>query len=258
MTLLHVIAATVAGGLLSVCAAWVMSVALLSRIVGQMVSLSAGMLLATAILHLLPEAVEQGGDIHDLAWTLLIGLIAFFVLEKLAILRHSHHHEGDGHDHYHGHDRREAGPGGMLILVGDSIHNLVDGVLIAAAFATDLRLGWITAAAIAAHEIPQEIGDFIVLLNAGYSRARAFAYNLLSGLAAVVGGVLGWFMLSDARSVLPHAVILAAASFVYIALADLVPGMQRRSRRGESAMQLLLMGAGVLIIAMLTGVMHDH
>jgi zinc and cadmium transporter len=223
-----------------------------------MVSLSAGLLLGTAVLHLMPEAFESQADLHALSWTLLAGLVGFFLLEKFAILRHSHHHEGDGHGHHHGHDHDEAGPGGLLILVGDSIHNLADGFLIAAAFIVDTGLGWLTAAAIAAHEIPQEIGDFIVLLNAGYTRRRALAYNALSGLSSVLGGVVGWWSLQTSTDALPYVLVLAASSFVYIALADLVPDMQRQKRRGESALQVLLLFAGIGLVAALTSVAHSH
>ncbi len=258
LTLASIIAATLLSGIASVLAAALLSFGLMSRLVPRMVSLSAGILLGAAILHLLPEALESGADLHSLSWTLLAGLVGFFLLEKSAVLRHSHHHEGDGHGHHHGHDQREAGPGGVLILVGDSIHNLADGFLIAAAFLADHRLGWLTAAAIAAHEIPQEIGDFIVLLNAGYTRRRALAYNLLSGLAAVIGGLVGYFALDAARDALPYVLVLAASSFVYIALADLVPDMQRQRKRGESAVQVGLLLVGIAAIALLTAPLHAH
>jgi zinc and cadmium transporter len=238
-------------------AAW-LSFGALASLVPRMVSLSAGILLGTSVLHLLPEAFESGADLHALSWTLLAGLVGFFLLEKSTLLRHSHHHEGDGHGHHHGHDHDEAGPGGLLILVGDSIHNLADGFLVAAAFLADVRLGWLTAAAIAAHEIPQEIGDFIVLLNAGYTRRRALAYNALSGLASVVGGVVGWFSLSTSTDSLPYVLMLAASSFVYIALADLVPDMQRQRRRGESAVQVALLLAGIGVVAAMTSFAHVH
>lgn len=245
-------------GLLSVLAAAWLSFGMLAALVKRLVSLSAGMLLAASILHLLPEALDMGIDHHALSWTLLGGLVGFFLLEKAAILRHSHHHEGDGHHHHHGHDRDEAGRGGWLILVGDSVHNFADGILIAAAFMADWRLGWLTAAAVAAHEIPQEVGDFIVLLNAGYSRARALTYNLLSGLAAVAGGVLGWLFLDRAEALLPHVLVIAASSFVYIALADLVPTMHRNGDRRETAGQLALMATGIGAIALLTAQFHAH
>lgn len=243
---------------MSVLLAALLSYRLLASLVPRMVSLSAGILLGASILHLLPEAFESQADLHALAWTLLAGLVGFFLLEKSAVLRHSHHHEGDGHDHHHGHDRREAGPGGSLILIGDSIHNFADGVLIAASFLADPRLGWLTALSIAAHEIPQEVGDFIVLLNAGYSRRRALLYNALSGLASLVGGVVGYFALDAAREALPFVLVLAASSFIYIALADLVPDMQRQKRRGESALQVGLMLAGIALIGAITSGLHAH
>jgi zinc and cadmium transporter len=258
VTLTHILLANLAAGVLSLAAAAWLSMGLLSRVVKELVSVSAGLLLGTAILQLLPEALETGADLHRLSWTLLAGLVGFFMLEKLAILRHSHHHEGDGHDHHHGHDEHEAGPGGLVILVGDSIHNFVDGVLIAAAFLTDVRLGWLTAVAIAAHEIPQEIGDFIVLLNAGYTRKRAFVYNLLSGLAAVVGGAVGYFALQQSQPLLPYVVVLAAASFIYVALADLVPDLQRSNERGEPLRQFLLLVGGIAVVALLTTRLHQH
>jgi zinc and cadmium transporter len=242
----------------SVLAAALLPQQALARLVPRLVSVSVGVLLGAAALHLLPEAFESGAGAHELGWTLLAGLLGFFVLERLSILRHSHHHEGDGHGHGHGHDRREAGPGGTLILLGDGIHNFADGVVIAAAFLADEQLGWMTALAIAAHEIPQEIGDFIILLNAGYSRARALLYNALSGLAAVLGGLLGYLALDTADRLLPHVLVLAAASFVYIALADLVPDLHRQRHRGESAVQFALLVAGVALIAGVTGLFHAH
>ena len=260
MTLLQILIATLLGGIVSVLAAAALSMTLLSRVVHRLVSLSAGMLLATSMLHMLPEAIETGSNLQALCATLLAGLIGFFLLEKISVLRHSHHYEGDGHSHEHGHDRHEAGPQGMLILVGDGIHNFADGVMIAAAFLTDVRLGWLTTAAIAAHEIPQEIGDFIVLLNAGYSRTRALVYNAISGLAAVLGGLLGYLMLDDSKGAVPYVLMLAAASFIYVALADLVPDLHRQTmrRRSESGSQLLLMLLGVVIIAALTAPLHSH
>lgn len=258
-TLAMIVVSTLLAGAASVLTAASLSLTLLAGIVDRLVSLSAGLLLGSAILNLIPEAFESHADVHGLSWTLLAGIIGFFVLEKFAVLRHSHHHEGDGHDHHHGHDRDEAGPGGVIVLIGDSIHNFADGVMIAAAFMADPALGWITTLAIAAHEIPQEIGDFIVLLNAGYTRARALFFNLLSGLAAVVGGVGGYFALSRGEGLLPYVLMLAAASFVYVALADLVPGMHRETRRdGEWFWQFALLLAGVAVIAVASGGAHAH
>lgn len=259
MTLSLILVATLLGGVASILAAAFLSLTLLARAVHRLVSLSAGLLLGTAVLHLLPEAIESGADVHALSFALLAGLIGFFLLEKISVLRHSHHYEGDGHSHEHGHDRHEAGPAGMLILVGDGIHNFADGVMIAAAFITDPTLGWLTTAAIAAHEIPQEIGDFIVLINAGYTRGRALAYNVLSGLSAVAGGVLGYLSLSRTQDLLPYVLALAAASFIYIALADLIPDLHRETRRGgEWFWQFALMMAGIAVIALSTAALHAH
>jgi len=253
------IVATLLAGAASVLAAAWLSLSLLSGLVSRMVSVSAGLLLGSAMLNLIPEAFESGADLHGLAWALLLGVIGFFVLEKLAVLRHSHHHEGDGHHHHHGHDREEAGPGGMLILVGDGIHNFADGVMIAAAFIADPALGWLTTVAIAAHEIPQEIGDFIILINAGYTRGRALLFNVLSGLSAVAGGVIGYLTLSRTQQMLPYVLVLAAASFIYVALADLIPDLHRETRqRGEWFWQFALMMAGVAVIAVSTAALHAH
>ena len=260
MTLLLILVATFLTGLASILAAAWISMRLLSGAIQRLVSLSAGLLLATATLHMIPEAIESGADLHALTATLLAGLIGFFVLEKMAVLRHSHHFEGDGHGHHHGHDRDEAGPGGTLILVGDTIHNFADGVLIAAAFLTDVHLGIVTTLAIATHELPQEIGDFIVLLNAGYTRRRALLFNGLSSLSGVLGGVIGYFTLDGAQGALPFVLMLASASFVYIALADLVPDLHRQTRQRLNGWlsQFALMLLGVAVIAVLTGTLHQH
>ncbi|MHA4869613.1 ZIP family metal transporter [Duganella sp. PWIR1] len=234
------------------------SFTLLSKLVERMVSLSVGIMLSTSLLHALPEAFESSASARSLFATLLGGLLAFFLLEKLAILRHSHHHEHDGHHHHHGHDKREAGKAGWMILVGDGMHNFTDGILIAAAFMADPQLGLITGLAIIAHEIPQEIGDFIVLLNAGFSRTRAYVYNLLCSLLAIAGGLLGYYTLDRASSLIPYVLVFASSGFIYIAVSDLMPQMQRRATLRESIPQVLLIAAGVAIVLFLTGGEHNH
>ncbi len=223
-----------------------------------MVSLSVGIMLSTSLLHALPEAFESGADSHALFATLLAGLLAFFMLEKVAVLRHSHHHEGDGHHHVHGHDAREAGKAGWMILVGDGLHNFTDGILIAAAFLANPKLGLVTGLAIIAHEIPQEIGDFIVLLNAGFSRTRAYAVNLICSLMAVAGGLLGYFMLGRASEMIPYVLVFASSGFIYIAVSDLMPQMQRRATLRETIPQVILIAAGVAIVLLLIGHAHQH
>ena len=220
--------------------------------VERMVSLSVGILLSTSLLHALPEAFESHADPRTLFATLLGGLLAFFLLEKFAILRHSHHYEGDGHSHEHGHDAHEAGKSGWMILVGDGLHNFTDGILIAAAFLANPNLGIITAIAIIAHEIPQEIGDFIILLNAGFSRTRAYVYNLICSLMAVIGGVLGYATLEQASGWIPYVLVFASSGFIYIAVSDLMPQMQRRASVRETIPQIALIGLGVAIVVFLT------
>ncbi|HEY1229370.1 MAG TPA: ZIP family metal transporter [Ramlibacter sp.] len=242
-------------GVVSISAAAVFSFALLSKVVERMVSLSVGIMLSTSLLHALPEAFESKADTRTLFATLLGGLLAFFLLEKAALLRHSHHHEGDGHHHAHGHDAREAGKAGWMILVGDGMHNFTDGILIAAAFLANPQLGNVTGLAIVAHEIPQEIGDFIVMLNAGFSRLRAYVFNLLCSLLAVAGGLLGYFTLDRASGLIPYVLVFASSGFIYIAVSDLMPQMQRRATVRESVPQVLLIAAGVAIVVLLT---HGH
>jgi zinc and cadmium transporter len=254
--LISILLATTLAGVLSISAAAVFSFALLSKMVERMVSLSVGIMLSTSLLHALPEAFESGADPRNLFAALLAGLLAFFMLEKLAVLRHSHHHEGDGHHHAHGHDKHEAGRAGWMILLGDGMHNFTDGILIAAAFLADPQLGIVTGVAIIAHEIPQEIGDFIVLLNAGFSRTRAYVYNLLCSLLAVAGGLLGYYTLDKASSLIPYVLVFASSGFIYIAVSDLMPQMQRRATLKETVPQVLLIALGVCIVLFLTAAHH--
>ncbi|MBP6899739.1 MAG: ZIP family metal transporter [Burkholderiaceae bacterium] len=262
MTLLYIVLATFAGGVLSVVLAATLTQAILGRLVRDLVSLSVGVLLGTALLHVLPEAFEQGHQLdiepHPLFLTLLGGLLFFFLLEKAALYRHGHHHEGDGHDHHHHFDTEQAGRGGLSVLVGDSIHNFCDGLIIAAAFLADTQLGIVTAVAVIAHEIPQEVGDTIVLINAGFSRRKALAYNALSGLAAVVGGVLGYFVVGPWQALFPYLLVAASSSFIYVAVADLLPQLQRRLPWRDNLAQLGWIFAGLAIIALLKGAQHSH
>jgi len=260
MTLLYIVGATLAGGLLSVLIAAAVTTALLGRIVRHLVSLSVGVLLGTALMHVLPEAFEQGHALgiepHPLFLTLLGGLLFFFLLEKAELYRHGHHHEGDGHHHHHHFDAEQAGRGGWSVLVGDSIHNFCDGIIIAAAFLADVQLGVVTALAVIAHEIPQEVGDYIVLLNAGFSRGRALLYNALSGLASVVGGVLGYFVVGPWEGLFPYLLVAASSSFVYVAVADLLPQLQRRLPWRATVAQLGWIGAGLVLVLLVKGLQH--
>jgi zinc and cadmium transporter len=256
LTLLYIVLATFAGGVLSVGVAALLTVQLLSRVVKSLVSLSAGILLGTSLLQVLPEAFEQGGDPKTLFAVLLGGLLFFWLLEKAELYRHVHHHEGDGHGHHHHFDVQQAGRGGYSVLVGDSIHNFCDGVIIAAAFLADTRLGVVTALAIVAHEVPQEAGDYIVLLNAGFSRTKALLFNALSGLAAVAGGVLGYFVVGPWQALFPYLLVLAASSFVYIAVADLLPQLQQRLSWRETLAQVAWLAAGLAVVLVASSFLH--
>ena len=256
MTLAYIIAATFLGGLLSVLVAASLTIGVLTRVVHHLVSLSAGVLLGTALLDVLPEAFERHASPQKLFLTLLLGLLFFFLLEKAELYRHSHHHEGDDHHHHHGFDEQQAGRGGWSVILGDSIHNFCDGIIIAAAFLADTRLGVVTSLAIIAHEIPQEVGDYIVLLNAGFSRAKALFYNALSGLAAVVGGIVGYFIVGPWEALFPYLLVVAASSFIYVAVADLIPQLQHRLTLKETVAQLGWLGAGLLIVVLAVSQLH--
>jgi zinc and cadmium transporter len=259
MTLFYIVLATTAGGVLSVLIAASLTLAVLGRVVKSLVSLSAGVLLGTALLHVLPEAFEgPGAEPQTLFATLLGGLLFFWLLEKAELYRHDHHHEGDGHDHHHHFDAQRAGRGGFSVLVGDTVHNFCDGIIIAAAFLADPGLGLVTALAILAHEIPQEAGDYIVLLNAGFSRRKALLYNALSGLAAVVGGVLGYYLVGPWQSVLPYLLVVASSSFIYVAVADLLPQLQQRLSGRETVVQVAWLAAGLGLVLLAKAGLHAH
>ena len=258
MTLLYIVLATTAGGVLSVAIAAGLTVHVLGRLVRHLVSLSTGVLLGTALLHVLPEAFESSATPHSLFLTLLVGLLFFFLLEKAELYRHTHHHEGDGHHHHHHFDREQAGRGGLSVLVGDSIHNFCDGIIIAAAFLADHHLGWVTAMAIVAHEIPQEVGDYIVLLNAGFSRKKAMFFNAVSGMAAVVGGLVGYYIVGPWQQLFPYLLVAASSSFIYVSVADLIPQLQRRLPWKDTALQLLWLGVGIVFVLIVVGGKHSH
>ena len=241
MTLGWIVAASVAGGTLSAGLA-AFSLYLRASWVPMLVSFAIGALLGAAFLEVIPHAFEKG-DPHEAAGAILGGIFAFFVLEKLLIWRHCHTEDCEGHDAAH-----DQGRSGTLIVVGDTVHNFVDGVLIAAAFLQSNELGLITAVAIIAHEIPQEVGDFLILLHSGFSRARALAMNLLSSAATVVGGVLGYFGLQVVAGLEPTLLGIVAASMIYVAVADLIPGLHRRPELRDTASQALLIALGIAAI----------
>jgi zinc and cadmium transporter len=246
MTLGWILVASVAGGTLSAGLAAV-SLTIRASWVPMLVSFAIGALLGAAFLEIIPHAFESG-EAHQVAFSILGGIFAFFVLEKLLLWRHCHT------EHCEVHDAHDHGRSGTLIVVGDTVHNFVDGVLIAAAFLQSTELGLVTAVAIIAHEIPQEVGDFLILLHSGYSRLRALAMNILSSTATVIGGVLGYFGLQLVEGLEPILLGVVAASMIYVAVADLIPGLHRRPELRDTAFQALLIALGIGAIALVRAV----
>jgi len=266
---------TAIGGLLSALAASLFLVVpdrVRTRVLPHLVSFATGALLSAALLGLLPHAIETAGvsQTHEIGLTLLAGLLLFFVLEKMVLWRHCHadacevhvspephapaHGHGHNHAHLHdhggnhAHDQRRDRASATLILIGDGFHNVLDGVLIAAAFMTDVHLGVVTAMAVCAHEIPQEVGDLAILLNGGMGRLRALTLNLLTSVTSVLGGVAAYFAMAQVQEVLPYVIAVAASSFLYIAVADLIPGLHRKVDPGSGAWQLVYIVLGVAVI----------
>lgn len=244
-----ILLASAAGGVLSVLLA---SVAMRLKVewVPVMVSYAIGALLGAAFLEILPHALEEAGSMEALSATVLGGIMAFFILEKLVLWRHCHteHCEAHGTDVFAPHSSHDHGRSGMMITVGDTVHNFVDGVMIAAAFLVDFKLGVVTAFAIAAHEVPQELGDFLILLHSGYSKRQALMLNLLSGLAMMVGAMLGYFLLAPMQWILPYMLAIAASGMIYVAVADLIPGLHKRVELIHTGQQALLIGLGILTV----------
>ena len=221
------------GGLLVASGVLLISDSTRAQLVPWLVSYAVGALLGVAMLGVLPEALDKLPPLHVFA-TLLGGILLFFVLEKLVLWRHCHTHDCEVHD------------GSVVpVLVGDSIHNFIDGAAIGMAVLTSIPLGVSTALAVGAHEIPQEVGDFAILLHAGYSRRRALIVNVLSGLSSALGAFVAWLAFGWLPRALPYFLALAAASFLYVAMADLIPGLHRGRTDASSMRQILLIAAGI-------------
>ena len=254
-TLTSILAAAIAGGVLSTVAA-AGTLALHSGWISRLVSFAVGALLGAVFLELLPHALAEGSA-ERVMGTVLAGLLAFFLLEKLVLWRHAHGHEEhradedeSEHDHaMHGHAHTDHGRSGLMILIGNAVHNFCDGVVIAAAFLANPGLGIATTLAIVAHAVPQQVGDFAVLIHSGFTRARAFAFNVAAGVATVVGALAGYYALADMQQMLPTVLAIASASLLYVAVADLIPSLHRRPEPVETAKQMLAIGLGLAVIA---------
>jgi zinc and cadmium transporter len=277
MTLLAILLGTLAAGIGSVwLAAW-LSFGVLSRYTQHMLSLAAGALLATAFLHLLPEAFDAGVEPHNLFVTLLVGLLFFFLLDKAELWHHGHeHHHGDehhdhadteGHGHQHAHqhahhhasaheDGDKPSSGGWAILAGDSVHCFGDGVLIASAFLVDLRLGIVAALAVLAHEVPHHMGDLVVLREGSKSRQTAVLKVSMAGAITALGGIAGYALLEQLHGILPYMLAIASSSFIYVALADLIPQLQKRLSSRETTAQIVWLLSGIALVSGVSTLAH--
>jgi zinc and cadmium transporter len=286
MTLVAIIVATLAAGIGSV---WVAALLMRMGLGGRedssvgpqhLLSLAAGALLATAFMHLLPEAFESSAGAHDLFATLLVGVVFFFLLDKAELWHHGHEHShhvpvqtakahghehGDdgqhdhGHPHVHGHAHAHAPRGGgWSVLTGDSVHCFGDGILIASAFLADMRLGVIAAVSVLAHEVPHHMGDLVVLRQTSPNRRMALIKVSLAGAVTALGGVVGYYLVGQLQDLLPYFLVVASSSFVYVAPADLIPQLQKRLTARDTVAQIAWLVAGMVIVTLVSGVAHSH
>ncbi len=254
-TLTWIIATTVLGGILSVLAAAAFAFSANVARVQVLISYAVGTLLGAVFLELLPSAFGMADSVEHVAATILFGILLFFVLEKLVLWRHCHIEECEAHDPHA--IRHDHGRSGMMIMIGDTFHNFVDGILIAAAFLANTELGIVTALAIIAHEVPQEVGDFAILLHSGYSKRQAMLLNMLSSAAMIVGGVLAYYALQTMQQWIPTLLGLAAASMLYVSVADLIPGLHRRPEIQATIQQVTLIALGVATIWLVGWLAHS-
>ena len=275
MTLFAILLGTLFAGVGSVWLAAALSFGVLARYTQHMLSLAAGALLATAFMHLLPEAFQSEVGADQLFMTLLIGLVFFFLLDKAELWHHGHEHgahqpenfntaehvhsRGGAHDHGHGHVHSHGHTGGgWAVLAGDSVHCFGDGVMIAAAFMADMRLGAIAAIAVLAHEVPHHMGDLMVLRSSTTDRKAALIKVSLAGSVTALGGVLGFWLVEQLTDYLPYFLVVASSSFMYVALADLIPQLQKRLGARQTAAQIAWLLIGIALVTLVSGLAHQH
>jgi zinc and cadmium transporter len=266
MTLIAILLGTLAAGIGSVWLAAALSFGALARYTQHMLSLAAGALMATAFMHLLPEAFESQASAHDLFMTLLIGVVFFFLLDKAELWHHGHeHHHAEetphDHAHHHGHHHEQTiarVPGTWAVLTGDSVHCFGDGVLIASAFMADMRLGVIASIAVLAHEVPHHMGDLMVLRSGSANKRAALVKVSLAGAVTALGGLIGFWLVEQLQDYLPYFLVVASSSFIYVALADLIPQLQKHLSARETAAQIAWLGAGIALVVMVSGLAHGH
>ena len=274
MVLVAILVGTLTAGIGSVWLAAVLSFGVLARYTQHMLSLAAGALLATAFMHLLPEAFESQVSAQALFTTLLMGLVFFFLLDKAELWHHGHEHGHGGHDghahhQHHGHGHDHAGldahsppaslqSGSWAVLAGDSVHAFGDGILIASAFMADMRLGLVASLAVLVHEVPHHMGDLMVLRSGANNRTLALVKVSLAGAVTALGGILGYALVDQLLDYLPYFLIIASSSFVYVALADLIPQLQKRATALETAAQIAWLGIGMAMVTLISGLAHGH
>ena len=258
MILVAILMGTLVAGIGSVWLAAALSFGALARYTQHMLSLAAGALMATAFLHLLPEAFESQAGAKDLFLTLLLGLVFFFLLDKAELWHHGHEHHHHGADHAHDHDHTPPQPGSWAILTGDSVHCFGDGILIASAFMADMRLGAIAALAVLAHEVPHHMGDLMVLRSGASNKRMALVKVSLAGAVTSLGGIAGYWLVDLLHDYLPYFLVVASSSFVYVALADLIPQLQKRLSLAETVAQITWLAVGIGMVTVLSGLAHGH
>ena len=252
MNLLIIIAVCFFGSVLSLMLAYLFSKLKMVNYADYFVSLAVGTLLGAAFLEIIPHAYELSGDLHQISLIVLIGILVFFILEKLLVWRHCHGSHCENHSPVVNHDVKK----GRILIIGDCFHNFIDGILIASAFIVDINLGLITALAIIVHEIPQEISNFSILINSGYSLSRTLMMNIITGCAMIVGAILAYFVLNDLEELIPIILSLAASSMIYVAISDLIPALHKKVQIMQTLQQTFSILFGVLIIYFLHSLIH--
>ena len=266
MTLVAILIGTLVAGIGSVWLAALLSFGVLARYTQHMLSLAAGALMGTAFLHLLPEAFESQAGAKSLFMALLFGLVFFFLLDKAELWHHGHEHHHHDHDHHH--DAHQVShhappkPGSWAVLTGDSVHCFGDGILIASAFMADMRLGAIAALAVLVHEIPHHMGDLMVLRDGDSTgsgdRKMAVIKVSLAGAVTAIGGLVGYWLVEQLQDYLPYFLVVASSSFIYVALADLIPQLQKRLSARETAAQIAWLAVGIGLVTAISGLAHSH
>ena len=252
MNLLIIIAVCFFGSLLSLMLAYLFSKLKMVNYADYFVSFAVGTLLGAAFLEIIPHAYEISRDLHQISLIVLIGILAFFILEKLLVWRHCHGSHCENHSPVVNHDVKK----GSILIIGDCFHNFIDGILIASAFIVDINLGLITALAIIVHEIPQEISNFSILINSGYSLSRTLLMNIITGCAMIIGAILAYYVLNDLEFLIPIILAFAASSMIYVAISDLIPSLHKKVEINQTFQQTFSIFFGVLIIYFLHSLIH--